>query len=98
MQSSTSRSRGGLGLFTESSLEAFANALEMGVTTLELDTQITEDGIAVVTHDRKISNKKCQDTAPVTAGDPEFPYVGKFIKDLTLAQIQNHGLRFTATG
>lgn len=80
--------RGGLGLFTESSLEAFANALEMGVTTIELDTQITEDGIAVVTHDRKISNKKCQDTAPVTTGDPEFPYVGKFIKDLTLAQIQ----------
>ncbi len=80
--------RGGLGLFTESSLEAFANALEMGVTTLELDTQITEDNIAVVTHDRKISNKKCQDTAPVTAGDPEFPYVGKYIKDLTLAQIQ----------
>lgn len=80
--------RGGLGLYTESSLEGFANALEMGVTTLELDTQITEDGVAVVTHDRKISNKKCQDTAPATAGDPEFPYVGKYIKDLTLAQIE----------
>ncbi|WP_433609197.1 glycerophosphodiester phosphodiesterase family protein [Prescottella agglutinans] len=80
--------RGGLGLYTESSLAAFSNALEMGVTTLELDTQITEDGIAVVTHDRKISNKKCQDTAPSTAGDPEFPYVGKYIKDLTLEQIK----------
>ena len=80
--------RGGLGLYTESSLAAFANALEMGVTTMELDTQITEDGVAVVTHDRKISNKKCLDTAPATVGDPEFPYVGKYIKDLTLAQVK----------
>ena len=35
--------RGGLGLVTESTLEAFANALELGVSTLELDVQITED-------------------------------------------------------
>jgi glycerophosphoryl diester phosphodiesterase len=35
---------GGLGLVTESTLEAFANALQLGVTTLELDVQITEDG------------------------------------------------------
>ena len=28
---------------TESTLEAFANAIELGVTTLELDVQITED-------------------------------------------------------
>ena len=80
--------RGGLGLYTESSLAAFANALEMGVSTLELDTQITEDGIAVVTHDRKISNKKCLDTEPATAGDPEFPYVGKFVNTLSLQQIK----------
>lgn len=80
--------RGGLGLYTESSIPAFSNALEMGVSTLELDTQITEDGIAVVTHDRKISNKKCQDTAPATPDDPEFPYVGKFVKNLTLAQVK----------
>ena len=80
--------RGGLGLFTESSLAAFSNALEMGVSTLELDTQVTEDGIAVVTHDRKISNKKCLDTAPATVGDPEFPYVGKFINTLNLDQIK----------
>ncbi len=60
----------------------------MGVSTLELDTQITEDGIAVVTHDRKISNKKCLDTEPATAGDPEFPYVGKFVNTLSLQQIK----------
>jgi len=79
--------RGGIGLVTESTLEGFANALELGVTTLELDVQITEDGHAVVTHDRQVSGTKCRDTAPAFSGDPEFPYVGHYIKDLTLAQV-----------
>jgi glycerophosphoryl diester phosphodiesterase len=79
--------RGGLGLVTESTLEAFANALELGVTTLELDVQITADGEAVVTHDRRVSAQKCRDTAPAFPGDPQFPYVGDFIKDLTLEQV-----------
>lgn len=64
---------GGLGLTVESTLPAFAKALETGVTTLELDLQITKDGREVITHDRKISDKKCADTAPVTSGDPQFP-------------------------
>lgn len=62
--------RGGLGLTVESTLPAFAKALETGVTTLELDLRITKDGREVVTHDRTISNKKRADTAPVTPGDP----------------------------
>jgi glycerophosphoryl diester phosphodiesterase len=81
--------RGGLGLTVESTLPAFAKALETGVTTLELDLQITKDGREVVTHDRKISDKKCADTAPVTPGDPQFPYVGKYIKDLTFEQVRS---------
>lgn len=81
--------RGGLGLTVESTLPAFAKALETGVTTLELDLQITRDGREVVTHDRKISDKKCTDTDPVTAGDPQFPYVGKYIKDLTFEQVRS---------
>ncbi|MEV0622143.1 glycerophosphodiester phosphodiesterase family protein [Nonomuraea sp. NPDC050404] len=80
--------RGGLGLVVESSLPAFANALELGVSTLELDVQITEDGYAVVTHDRKISDRKCRDTAPAAEGDPEFPYVGKYLNTLTLRQVR----------
>ncbi|WP_236866764.1 glycerophosphodiester phosphodiesterase family protein [Brevibacterium daeguense] len=80
--------RGGTGLYTESTVESFANALELGVTTLELDTQVTEDGAVVVTHDRQISADKCRDTAPATAEDPEFPYVGKYLTDLTLAQVK----------
>ncbi|WP_067824278.1 glycerophosphodiester phosphodiesterase family protein [Actinomadura kijaniata] len=80
--------RGGLGLVVESTLPAFANALELGVSTLELDVQITEDRQAVVTHDRRINPRKCRDTAPATPGDPEFPYVGKYINTLTLAQVR----------
>lgn len=80
--------RGGLGLITESTLQAFANALEMGVTTLELDTQVTRDGYVVVTHDRQVLAHRCLDTAPASANDADFPYVGKYIKDLTLAQVR----------
>ncbi|MFN3162122.1 MAG: glycerophosphodiester phosphodiesterase family protein [Pseudohongiellaceae bacterium] len=80
--------RGGMGLYSEGTLTAFANALEMGVTTLELDTQLTADGEVVVTHDRQVQARNCQDTGPAFAGDPQYPYVGKYIKDLTLAQVQ----------
>ena len=80
--------RGGIGMTTEESLPGFAKALRLGVSTLELDTHITKDDKVVVNHDRQISAKKCQDTAPAFPGDPMYPYVGKYIKDLTLAEIK----------
>ena len=80
--------RGGIGLYTESTLAAFANALELGVSTLELDTQVSEDGYVVVTHDRQVLAHRCFDIGPATADDPEFPYVGKYIKDLSWDQIR----------
>ncbi|GGS33308.1 hypothetical protein GCM10010171_29340 [Actinokineospora fastidiosa] len=72
----------------ESSLSSFGNAIRLGVSTLELDVQITEDRQAVVTHDRRVDARKCRDTEPVTDGDPEFPYVGKYVNTLTLAQVR----------
>ncbi|MDO9477955.1 MAG: glycerophosphodiester phosphodiesterase family protein, partial [Pseudohongiella sp.] len=80
--------RGGIGLVTESTLQAFANALELGVSTLELDTQVTKDAYVVVTHDRQVLAHRCLDTAPAFANDEDFPYAGKYIKDLTLAQVR----------
>ncbi|WP_231702980.1 glycerophosphodiester phosphodiesterase family protein [Tsukamurella asaccharolytica] len=80
--------RGGLGLQTESTLEGFSEAMRLGVTTLELDTQVTKDRKVVITHDRKVDAKKCVDTAPATPGDPQYPYVGKYVRDLTYAQIR----------
>jgi glycerophosphoryl diester phosphodiesterase len=72
--------RGGLGLVVESTLASFANGLETGVSTLEMDVQITRDGKAVVTHDRRVSAAKCRDTT----GN----YVGRYIVDLTLAEVR----------
>lgn len=43
--------RGGRGLMPENTLPAFANALKLGVSTLELDTGITRDGVVVISHD-----------------------------------------------
>jgi glycerophosphoryl diester phosphodiesterase len=79
--------RGGLGLVTENTLEGFATALGVGVTTLELDVRLTEDNQPVVTHDRRVSPMRCRDTAPVAARDPEYPYVGQLIRTLSVAQL-----------
>ncbi|WP_280428401.1 glycerophosphodiester phosphodiesterase family protein [Nocardia brasiliensis] len=82
--------RGGAALVVENTLPAFANALELGVSTLELDVQITADGYPVVTHDRDPNPGKCIDTLPAFLGDPKFPYVPgtRYIRDLTLAQVR----------
>ena len=58
-------------------LELLREATGPGVTTLELDTQITRDGHAVVSHDNTVDGQKCRDTGPVKPGDPSYPYVGK---------------------
>jgi glycerophosphoryl diester phosphodiesterase len=47
--------RGGRALFPENTLPAFANALSMGVNTLELDVGVTRDGAIVVSHERKLN-------------------------------------------
>jgi glycerophosphoryl diester phosphodiesterase len=80
--------RGGRGETTEESLRGFAKALELGVSTLELDIVITRDNQPLVWHDPTIQPDKCADTAPAFAGDPQYPYVGKLVRELTLAQIR----------
>ena len=80
--------RGGRGETTEESLRAFAKSLELGVSTLEFDIVITGDGQPLVWHDPTIDPTKCSDTAPAFPGDPQYPYVGKLVRDLTLAQIR----------
>src|SRR3569833_2166257 len=82
--------RGGIALTVENTLAAFGRALGLGVSTLELDTQVTEDGYAVVTHDRDPDPRKSTDTFPAFPGDPEYPYVPgvRYVKDLTLAQVR----------
>ncbi len=47
--------RGARGLAPENTLPAFARALAIGVTTLELDVGLTEDDVVVVHHDRRLN-------------------------------------------
>jgi glycerophosphoryl diester phosphodiesterase len=47
--------RGARGLAPENTLPAFARALAIGVTTLELDCAITKDGVVVVSHDSTLN-------------------------------------------
>ena len=47
--------RGGRGLAPENTLTSFSKALEIGVSTLELDVGITKDGVMVISHDRYLN-------------------------------------------
>src|SRR6201991_2802545 len=49
---------------------------------------IPKDDRPVAPHARQVNARKCQDTAPAAPGDPEFPYVGKYVNTLTLKQIR----------
>lgn len=80
--------RGGRGETTEESLRAFGKALELGVTTLELDVVLSKDGQPMVWHDPVIEPAKCADTGPMFPRDPQYPYVGKPVYELTSAQLR----------
>lgn len=54
--------RGTRGLMPENTLPAFRKALELGVTTLEMDVVITKDKRVVVSHDPWISPEICLDS------------------------------------
>jgi len=61
--------RGCRGLFPENTMPAFRAALELGVTTLELDLQVTRDRVLVVHHDQKLDSSRCvhDDGSPVSS-------------------------------
>ena len=75
--------RGARGLLPENTLPAFARALSIGVTTLELDCAITRDGVVVVSHDSTLNPEITRDAA------------GRWITqaDLAIAQITFDELR-----
>jgi len=74
--------RGARGLMPENTLPAFAGALTIGVSTLELDVGVTADGHVVVSHDPAL-NPNLTRTAD---GAWVEPYL--LIKDLTLEALQ----------
>jgi glycerophosphoryl diester phosphodiesterase len=51
--------RGARGLMPENTIPAFLEALNYGVTTLELDVVITKDGEVLVSHEPYMSHEMC---------------------------------------
>jgi glycerophosphoryl diester phosphodiesterase len=63
--------RGARAVRPENTLAAFAYALaNQAVSTLELDTGVSQDGHLVVIHDRAVNGSHCLDTDPAFPGDP----------------------------
>jgi glycerophosphoryl diester phosphodiesterase len=77
--------RGARGLWPENTLAAFAGALELGVSALELDCAVTRDGMLVVTHDPELN-------PDLTRGaDGRFlATTGPRIFDLTFRELQSY--------
>lgn len=82
--------RGARGLVPENTPPSFEAALDLGVTTLELDLHFTEDGQVVVWHDPIIEKEKCR--LPEEAGEdvpnPRNPLRRIFISQQSLATVQ----------
>ena len=80
--------RGARGLMPENTLPAFAKALEIGVTTLELDTLVTKDGVVVISHDAMLN----PDLVRLPGGKwLEAPVnIGPSIFSLTFAELQQY--------
>lgn len=75
--------RGTRGLEPENTLAAFERALEIGVTTLEMDAAITADGVVVVSHDPALNPAITRD-----AQGRWLPTRGPLIKSMTLAELK----------
>ena len=67
--------RGGRALLPENTLVAFANALSMGVTTLELDIGVTRDGVIVVSHERGLNPDLARGPDGNYVAPPGIPFV-----------------------
>ena len=77
--------RGARGLLPENTLPSFQRALELGVTTLELDIAITSDGVLVISHDPALNSDLTRDA------DGRFlEQRGPAISTLTWAQLQTY--------
>ncbi len=55
--------RGCRGLYPENTIPAFLHAIDLGVTTLEMDLAVTKDGQLVVSHEPYMSAEICLDSA-----------------------------------
>ncbi len=74
--------RGARGVLPENTLPAFGYAADLGVTTLEMDTKVTRDGVLVVTHDSTLNPDLVRDASGQWVRD------GIPLNSLTLAEVK----------
>ncbi|MDA9404740.1 glycerophosphodiester phosphodiesterase [Bradyrhizobium sp. CCBAU 45389] len=74
--------RGGRALLPENTLPAFANALSMGVDTLELDVGVTADGEVIISHERGLNPDLARDASGAYVAAPGTPFVKLRLDDL----------------
>src|ERR1700722_14590638 len=77
--------RGGRALFPENTLPSFANALSMGVDTLELDVGVPRDVVLVVSHERGLNPDLARGPDGVYVAPPGIPFV-----QLSLEQVKQY--------
>jgi glycerophosphoryl diester phosphodiesterase len=77
--------RGGRALFPENTLQSFANALSIGVNTLELDIGVTRDSAIIVSHERKLNPDLARGADGAYVTPPGTPFV-----QLNLDQVKQY--------
>ncbi len=75
--------RGGRDARPENTLYSYAYALEMGVTSIECDMQLTKDGVIVMSHNPILNHEITKDA------DGKYVEPGKYdIRQMTLAEVK----------
>lgn len=83
--------RGCRGLMPENSLPGFLKAIDIGVTTLEMDVVISGDGIVVVSHDHYFSSDFC-------VNEIGYPISKKEQKDLNIYRLNYEDIKMFDCG
>jgi glycerophosphoryl diester phosphodiesterase len=76
--------RGARGLLPENTLPAFEKAIELGVSTLELDVGVSKDGIVVISHDRALNPEITRDASG------EYLKAPILVNRLTLSELKTY--------
>lgn len=76
--------RGARGLLPENTLPAFQKAIELGVSTLELDVGISKDGHVVISHDRALNPEITRDASGAYLTEPVL------VHRLTMAELKTY--------
>ncbi len=78
--------RGARGLSPENTIPAYKTGLSIGINTVDMDVNMTKDGVVVITHNFKLNPDITRDSHEKWINPNNPP----LIKDLTFAQLQTY--------